>query len=67
MKNKNLQTIEEQDDYIQSLDIVQLQEVEENSEILFQNEMSLRTEKNSEDMKYDNTDTYIQNLQLKEL
>jgi len=67
MKNNNLQTIEEQDDYIQSLDIAQLHEVERNSEFLFQNDMSLQADKNSEDLKYDNTDAYIQDLQLKEL
>ena|GEM_PF-3366655 len=67
MKNNNLQTIEEQDDYIQSLDIARLHEVERGSEFLFQNDMSLQSDKNSEDLKYDNTDVYIQNLQLKEL
>ncbi|MDM8550960.1 hypothetical protein QUF72_12810 [Desulfobacterales bacterium HSG2] len=67
MKNNNLQTTEEQDDYIQSLDIARLREVERNSEFLFQNDMSLQADKNSEDLKYDNTDVYVQNLQLKEL
>jgi hypothetical protein len=67
MKNNNLQTIEEQDDYIKSLDIARLHEVERNSEFLFQNDMLLQADKNSEDMKYGNTDRYIQNLQLKEL
>lgn len=67
MKNNNFQTIEEQDDFIQSLDIARLHEVERNSEVLFQNDMSLQVDKNSEDLKYDNTDKYIQNLQLKEL
>ena len=67
MKNNNLQIIEEQDDYIQSSDIARLREVERNSEFLFQNDMSLQADKNSEDLKYDNTDAYIQNLQLKEL
>lgn len=67
MKNNNLQIIEEQDDYIQSLDIARLREVEKNSRFLFQNDMSLQADKNSEDLKYDNTDVYIRNLQLKEL
>jgi len=67
MKNNNLQIIEDQDDYIQSLDIARLHEVERNSKFLFQNDMSLQADKNFEDLKYDNTDVYIQNLQLKEL
>jgi len=67
MKNNSLQTIEERDDYIQSLDVARLREVERNSEFLLQNEMSLQTDRNSEDLKYDNTDMYIQNLQLREL
>ncbi len=67
MKNNNLQTIEEQDDHIQSSDIARLREVERNSRFLFQNDMSLQADKNSEDLKYDNTDVYIRNLQLKEL
>jgi hypothetical protein len=54
MKNNNLQTIEEQDDYIQSLDIAQLHEVERNSEFLFQNDMSLQADKKFDDLKYNN-------------
>jgi len=67
MKNNNLQTIEDQDDYIQSLDIARLHEVERDSGLLFQNDMPLQADRNSEDLKYDNTDAYIRNLQLKEL
>jgi len=67
MKNNNLQTTEDQDDYIQSLDIARLHEAERDSEFLFQNDMLLQDDKNSEDLKYDNTDAYIQKLQLKEL
>lgn len=52
---------------MQSLDIAQLREVERNSELLLQNDMSLLADENFEDLKYDNTDGYIQNLQLKEL
>ena len=62
-----LQIIEEQDDYIQSLGIAQLHEVERNSEFLFQNEMSLQTDGNYEDLRYDNTGAYFQSLPLKEL
>jgi len=58
MKNNNLQTIEEQDDYIQSLDIAQLHEVERNSEFLFQNDMSLQADKNFDDLKYDNANRH---------
>ncbi|WP_207692359.1 hypothetical protein [Desulfonema limicola] len=67
MKNNNLQTIEEQDDYIQSLDIARLHEMERNSEFLFQNDTSLQADNNAEDLKYDNTDSYIQQLQINEL
>ncbi len=62
-----MQITEEQDDYIQSLDIARLHELERNSRVLFQNGMSLQADRNSEDLKYDSTDAYIQNLQLKEL
>ena len=67
MENNNLKIIEDQDDYIQSLSIDRLHEMEKNSKFLFQNDMSLKAGKNLEDLKYDNIDIYIQNLQLEEL
>jgi len=67
MKNNKLTTIEDQDDYIQSADIDQLREIENRSNFLFQNNISLHNYSNYEDLKYSNIDEYIKNLQLSEL
>lgn len=60
----SIENIDESDDYIQSLDIDQLRQLEKNSTFLFTNEPSLFPE---DDQFYSEIDDYIQSLQLSEL
>ncbi len=67
MKTKELEikTADEFDDYIQSLNINQLQQTEKESMFLFSNEQS---ENNSAELSdYSDIDDYIQSLQISEL
>ncbi len=67
MKTKELEikTADEFDDYIQSLNINQLQQTEKESMFLFSNEQS---ENNSAELSdYSDIDDYIQSLQICEL
>ncbi len=63
MKNNTFNTIDEQDDFILSMDISQLREMEKNSLFVLKTEKSLVVETN----EYAEIDEYIQNLQLSEL
>lgn len=67
MKNKNIQTLENQDNFIQSLSIDKLREIESQSKCLFQNDKLLQENSYCEDLRYSNIDEYIQNMQLAEL
>jgi hypothetical protein len=60
----NAENIDESDDYIQSLDINQLRQLEKNSTFLFSNE-PLNVP--ADDQFYLEIDDYIQSLQLSEL
>lgn len=60
----NLENIDESDDYIQSLDINQLRQLEKNSNFLFYNDPSDILE---DDQFYLEIDNYIQSMQLSEL
>jgi hypothetical protein len=60
----NIENIDDSDDYIQSLDIDQLRQLEKNSTFLFTNELSICPE---DDQFYSEIDDYIQSLQLSEL
>ncbi len=64
-KNVNIETIDEYDDYIQSLDISQLRELENSSKLLFTN--NLATAVDNDEQFYLEMDYYIQSLQLSEL
>ena len=63
--NINIETIDEFDDYIQSLDINQLRELENTSQFLFTNDST--PDFDNEQQLYLEIDTYIQSLQLSEL
>lgn len=60
----NIENIDESDDYIQSLDINQLRQLEKSSTFLFSNEPSDFPEV---EQSYLEIDDYIQSLQLSEL
>jgi len=63
--NLNIETIEEFDDYIQSLDINQLKQIEKDSFFLFSNE---QFDNNLlEEQDYLEIDNYIRSLQISEL
>jgi hypothetical protein len=66
MQNNNINTenIDESDDFIQSLDINQLRQLEKNSTFLFSNQPSDFPE---DDQFYLEIDDYIQSMQLSEL
>ncbi|ETR73841.1 MAG: hypothetical protein OMM_06705 [Candidatus Magnetoglobus multicellularis str. Araruama] len=66
MKN-NIQMVEDQDNFIQSLDIERLREIENQSKCLFQNDNLLQENCYDDDLRYSNIDEYIQNMQLAEL
>jgi len=67
MKN-NIQMVEDQDNFIQSLDIERLREIENQSKCLFQNDNLLQENcYYDDDLRYSNIDEYIQNMQLAEL
>jgi len=61
----NIETIDEFDDYIQSLDISQLREIENSSKFIFSTELSLNID--NDEQRYLEIDDYIQSLQLSEL
>lgn len=61
----NIETIDEFDDYIQSLDISQLRQLENTSKFLFSADLSSNID--TDEQLYLEIDDYIQSLQLSEL
>ncbi len=64
-KKTNIELINENDDYIQSLNITQLRELENKSKFVFSTELSSIID--NDEQAYLSVDEYIQSLQLSEL